>query len=214
MDPDQATPSPRAAREAESARVARQLRMLQELAEMGMDLVRRLHVQARTHPDPASLATSFARLANEVRKSVALEAEIAEAHRTRSAIHAERAAEARQELTRRYVERVRRAVRGAIEADCEPHQRAERFAQLDECLRSSKLRAELTRRPLAEIAATICRALRVPVDPSLFMQLAAPAPAPVPALPRQPAPEGASAPASFNEVSSLPPRTRTVHQPC
>jgi hypothetical protein len=160
---------------------ARRQRVLDELAEIGMDLARTTRRQAMdaAAPQPAGdVALAFSRIARAVRQTVALEARLDEDRHTRDRDTRHRI-EAEQER-RRAVAQIRVAVRKddirdaveqAIETEARERGRevdVERLlADLDERLEDAEDDADFTGRPIGELIARICQDLGVTADPSL-----------------------------------------------
>ena len=117
--------------------------VLHELIDMGMDLARAVHAEAKDQPTPEATA-SFDRIARAVRRTVLLARKLDELppRPTRT--------EARREIIRRVEDRIQR--RDNPEAD---QLRAEFAERLD----APDLQADLRRRPLDAIIDDICRDL-------------------------------------------------------
>jgi hypothetical protein len=170
-------------------RTERHLRMLQELAEIGMDLARAVRRQAleQAAAEPAGidqtstieragttervggdLGLVFSRIARAVRQTVALESKIEEERRARDqraeAEQAQRAATIARERKARQKARVKRIVEQAIDAEADGSDREDLLGDLDERLEDADLDADLAERPIGEIVARICRDLGIPLD--------------------------------------------------
>jgi hypothetical protein len=150
-----------------SDRAERRLRILQELAEIGMDLARAVRTRALAAKDPAAavdLGLSFSRIARAVRQTLALEARLAEERDARDrrtqAEHARR-----RGLQRKAV--VRHAVEQAIGAETDGTDREDLLDDLHERFEyEDELR--FADRPISEHVARICRDLGVTPDRSLW----------------------------------------------
>jgi hypothetical protein len=166
-------------------RTERHLRMLEELAEIGMDLARAVRRQAleQAADEPAGAADRadpierigggdlgliFSRIARAVRQTVALEARIEEERRAREqraeAEQAQRAAVIEQDRKRRRKTQVKRAVEQVIEAEADGGEVEDLLAYLDERLEDDDVDADLAERPIGESVARICRDLGIPLD--------------------------------------------------
>jgi hypothetical protein len=158
--------------EAEQARTARHLVMLQELAEIGMNLARAVGQQAAT-ADPGEAALQFGRIARAVRQTLALEAKLAEEYRTLTqqsaaerAAQAQRAAEAAQQRLARRRDKVKHVTERLV------REREDRptIARLNEVLSDLDERlkdiddTEFGDRPIGAIIAGICRDLDIEPD--------------------------------------------------
>ena len=155
-----------------AARTERHLRLLQELAEIGMDLARevgrRALDQATEGPSAADLALTFSRIARAVRQTVALEARLAEDRRKD---HAERATLGVSDRWRsaRRKRQVRQIVGEIIETETATDFEADRlFEERDERLEDGDEEADFADRPIGELVARICRDLDITPDWSLF----------------------------------------------
>ena len=167
------------------ARACRQMRMLQELAEIGMQLARAVGRQvADCAQDPeggdadraanlgAHLALVFSRISRAVRQTIALEArldrQIHQARRDEDVALAEQARIATRALARRRKHAVREAVQHAVEAEtCGPELEA-LLADLDDRLEDPDDDLDFAELPIGELVARICRQLGVVHDPSLW----------------------------------------------
>jgi hypothetical protein len=164
------------------------LRLLEELAEIGMDMARALRRQALAQADAAEIEASdtahavsgdvgltFSRIARAVRLTLALEARTAEAASARrSAAAADRAARREEERFRALVTPrpadpreavIERIVEQAIEAEIDDpkdvdHMMGDFYERLDE----DEAYADPAGRPIGEIVARICRDLRLDPD--------------------------------------------------
>ena len=156
------------------ARTERHLRMLQELAEIGMDLARGVRAQAL---DPAAGAAGgdfglvFSRIARAVRQTLALEARIAQEQAARDQQRlAEETRRGRDAVLRRGLIRkntVREAVEQAIMAEAEGEQRENLLNDLDEGF-GEEDELDFADRPIGEQVARICRDLDIEPDWSLW----------------------------------------------
>jgi hypothetical protein len=163
-------------------RVARHGKVLEELAEIGLDLARALRRQvteADTPADAGQVAPAFSRIARAVRLALALEDRLAEDHaaRVREAEdeRAERAAEQeRARIKLRHDAAVNRAVvrkmvEETVEAETDEGGResepllaalSEKLDELDE--------ADFVQLPVDAIVMRICKDLGVTYDPALW----------------------------------------------
>ncbi len=167
--------------DASEAMAARHQRMLQELAEIGMELARVVLSAAREQAaagDEAGLKTDvgdpalvFSRISRAVRQTLALEAKVVEdrLHRERmaDAYYDQRKAEAARRAVRRKDE-VKGLVEEAIEADFEGSDAERLLADLHERLDDPADDADFGHRPLGVLIARICRDLGVTPDWSLW----------------------------------------------
>ena len=167
-------------------RTERHLRLLQELAEIGMEMARAVRGQAvaqaaERDANPAApfaggdLGLVFSRIARAVRQTLALEARLAEErlkaraeHATQLAEHAARlAGEARAKTVRRRND-VRYYVAEAIEAETPEDDVEDLLEELDERLDDVDAAGEFDDRPIGELVASICRDLGITPDWSLW----------------------------------------------
>ena len=155
-------------------RAARRLRMLQELAEIGMDLARGVRRQAleqpapepdAVEPDAADLGLTFSRIAKAVRQTIALEARLEQDCQDRDQ-QAEADRTARRARARKA--EIRRIVEQAIEADAHEDDVEHFLGELDERLQDDEDDADFADRPIGELVARICRHLGVTPDWSLW----------------------------------------------
>ena len=169
-------------------RIARQLAMLQELAEIGMDLARAVRREALAEPkddgapktptrSAADYDLALSRIARTVRQTLALETRLAADHEaeqeTGRHIVRESARQLQTELHRAQKRaQVRQITTEAIEAGIHEDCHAEWLAEMDERLEryDDEIRDDLDRKPIGALVAEICRALGVPVDWSLWEQ--------------------------------------------
>jgi hypothetical protein len=168
--------------EAAAARTERQMRMLQELAEIGMDLARAVRTQtlaptpeAGAKPGLGNPDLVFARLARAVAQTLALQAKLeADCRKLMETSAAERAAE-RAEAERRAVnaqnkhrawqkERVERVVEQTVRTKVQE-------TRIPDYLRTMRMRfndfddyADSGKRSVGEIIARICRDLGLTPD--------------------------------------------------
>ncbi len=165
------------------SRAERHLRLLQELAEIGMDIARAVRAEAVAEADAAEPAPSrfgnadpglvFSRIARAVRQTLALEARIAEGIATaRVEEDKRRADEASLEFDLREQE-VRDYVIEAIEAEAAerqaPDSHIERLLDdLDERMNEGDYDEALADGPIGELVARICADLGVTPDWSLW----------------------------------------------
>jgi hypothetical protein len=153
-------------------RAERRLCILQELAELGMDLAR--DVQARAlavDADPATagdLVLSFARIVRAVRQTVALEAKLDRDGQAASAERAERRARDARDRVYKHKARVRDLVERAIDAEASGDAAEDLLCDLNERLEDADDLAGFADRPVAEIVAHICRELGLSPPPSLW----------------------------------------------
>jgi signal recognition particle GTPase len=154
--------------------VERHIRVLEELAEIGMQLARAVRDEALEAPPEraAELALTFSRVARAVRQTVALEARLARDAETQAQDAADRrerrAAGERVDLIRRRKAQVRDAVERAIETDAADSDREHLLDDLYERLEDDLYDADFAEQPLGEMIARICRDLGVAVDPGLW----------------------------------------------
>ncbi|HEV7385973.1 MAG TPA: hypothetical protein VGN89_13920, partial [Phenylobacterium sp.] len=153
---------------AAEARAERHLRLLEELAEIGMDLARTVqrqaHEQAAADLDAAALGLVFSRIARAVRQTVALEARLAEDRQAKTS--AQIAGQTRARAARRQRE-VRAVVEQAIEADADESDVENLLLDLEERLVDYD-ESDFSDRPIGELVARICRDLGVTPDWSLW----------------------------------------------
>jgi hypothetical protein len=155
------------------ARAERHQQVLQELAEIGMDLARDLRRRV-LEPAPeeaasnADLGLIFSRIARAVRQTVALEARLAEEDRKGGAGPGLLGVSDRWRSARRR-RQVRKIVGEVIEAEADSDIEADRlFTDRDERLEDGDEEADFADRPIGELVARICCDLGVSVDWSLF----------------------------------------------
>ena len=166
------------------SRIARQLAMLQELAEIGMDLARAVRREALAEPKDQAPARSAAdydlalsRIARVVGQTLALETWLAADHQAEQEEGRHIVREAARGLQTRLVRAQRRAqVREiaieAIDAGIAEDCRLDVLARMDLRLEAydDETRDDLERKPIGALVAEICRALGVQVDWSLWEQ--------------------------------------------
>lgn len=153
-------------------RRGRHLRMLAELAEIGMELVREVRVQALEEVPAGRLMAadpvlSFARLARAVRQTVALEAKVAVdgfASAQPASRGATRPGAAVQPGFVKMKARIRRSVEEAIASGAEPGDAEDLLRDLDERLDDPEYAEEMGDRPFGMIVALICGGLGVKID--------------------------------------------------
>ena len=154
-----------------SARTERHLRMLQELAEIGMDLAREVSRQALDPsgdaPSAADLALTFSRIARAVRQTVALEARLAADREQGQAGRPTLSVADRWRSTRRR-RQVRELVCEVIDAEADKYDAGPLYEDLDDRLQDGDEDADFADRPIGELVARICRDLGVTPDWSLF----------------------------------------------
>jgi hypothetical protein len=155
-----------------SDRAERRLRILQELAEIGMDLARAVRTRAlAAEADPAAavdLGLSFSRIARAVRQTVALEARLEQDRQAAAAERAERQARDAREQAYKHKARLRDLVERAIDAEACGEAAEDLLGDLDERLEDADDLAGFVDRPVAEIVQHICRELDVTPPPALW----------------------------------------------
>ena len=150
------------------------MRVLEELAEIGMQLARAVRDEALEAPTEraAELALTFSRVARAVRQTVALEARLARDAETQAQDAADRrerrAAGERFDLIRRRKAQVRDVVERAIETDPADNDRERLLDDLYERLEDDLYDADFAEQPVGELIARICKDLGVAVDPGLW----------------------------------------------
>jgi hypothetical protein len=176
---DTAPPDPSA------ERAVRHMRVLEELAEIGMELarsVRRQALEPGVAPVQGDLGLAFSRISRAVRQTIALEARIdadqlawaakrAVERTARRAEDAERQAEAEEHRIDARGAKVQRVIEQAIQAEAADADEAERLLdgmceRLDDC----EFCDDLADRPIGEIVARICRDLGLTPDWSRWAQ--------------------------------------------
>jgi hypothetical protein len=151
------------------SRAERHLRLLQELAEIGMDIARAVRAEAVARDDAerapsrvgAEPGLTFSRIARAVRQTLALEARVAEDLETGRVEQASRRADAEQLIFRQRQDDIRDFVAQAVEADAverqSPDADVERLLDdLDERLEAGRYDDALADAPIAELVARIC----------------------------------------------------------
>lgn len=155
-----------------SDRAERRLRILQELAEIGMDLARAVRTRAlAADADPSAavdLGLSFSRIARAVRQTVALEARLEQDRQAAAAERAERQARDAREQADKHKARIRGLVERAIDAEASGEAAEDLLGDLDERLEDADDLAGFADRPVAEIVQHICRELDVTPPPALW----------------------------------------------
>jgi hypothetical protein len=155
-----------------SDRAERRLRILQELAEIGMDLARAVRTRAlAARADPAAavdLGLSFSRIARAVRQTVALEARLDQDRQAAAAERAERRVRDAREHAYEHKARIRSLVERAIDAEASGEAAEDLLSDLDERLEDADDLAGFADRPVAEIVQHICRELDVTPPPALW----------------------------------------------
>jgi hypothetical protein len=160
-------------------RTERHLRVLQELAEIGMDLarlVRQRAMQADPATDRSDPGLSFARIARAVRQTVALEARLDEDAQTRDkriaagrAVHEARLAESVRRAGSSRKLKAAMAVERAVEGLGDTDEDGEPLhPELYEWLADSRDDERFADRPVGEIVMEICRDLGLTPDWSLW----------------------------------------------
>jgi hypothetical protein len=168
--------------EAMAAQAARHVRMLQELAELAMNMARRVAAEPVAGAEPADEKAGggnpglvLTRIARCVRQTVALEAKLAAdcrgwvaksaAERAAAlAKQAERAAAAEARRRERKKIKVERAAKTVVECSTPQDQHDFCHGMLTEWLWDSDDDADFADRPVGEIIAAICRDLDMPLD--------------------------------------------------
>ena len=171
--------------EAVAAQAARHVRMLQELAEIGMNVARAVGRQIAAEPvagaEPAAEPAGgnpglvLTRIARCVRQTVALEAKLTADYRAwvgKSAAEraaalveqAERAAAAEARRRERKKNQVERAAKTVIEGAARPEDYHPRLRDVKEWLWDSDDDDDFADRPIGEIIAKICDDLHIPFD--------------------------------------------------
>ena len=161
------------------SRAERHLRLLQELAEIGMDIARAVRAEAVAEDDPAERAPSrfggaefglvYSRIARAVRQTLALEARIAEDIDKARVEHERCRVDVAQLVFQQRQEDIRDFVAQAIEAEAverhTPDGDVERLLDdLDERLEDGNYDDALADAPIAELVARICDDLGVTPD--------------------------------------------------
>ena len=153
-------------------RAERHLRILQELADIGMELVRAVKARALDpEADPAAtaeLVLTFSRIARAVRQTVALEARIDRDRQAAAVERAERRVRETLDRALRHKARVRDLVERAIDSEASGAAAEDLLLDLDERLEDADDLAGFADRPVAEIVARICRDLGVAPPPNLW----------------------------------------------
>src|ERR1700712_341219 len=158
----------------EAERRERHSRILQELADIGMELVQHVRRQAleEVAPSSADPVLAFTRLARAVRQTIALDARLATGAvaPVRPVLQGNAAARPGIGLLRARVRRsVEEAIATASEADGADGEAAEALLlDMHEQLDDPEFEDELAEWPIGVVVASICRALRVQVDLTHF----------------------------------------------
>lgn len=155
------------------------MRMLETAAERGLELLDEIRDRARERVEEEDLGLSYSRISKAVRQSVALHARLEEEFSkteeqkaaeaaARQAAEAQRAASAEKRARGRKENAVRRAVVRAIDDRFEDeYDREPLYEDMNERLGDAD-DLDLDRKPIGQIAADICRAMRLPYDPKLW----------------------------------------------
>jgi hypothetical protein len=163
------------------SRAERHLRLLQELAEIGMDIARAVRAEAlaavdddAAAPAPSRFGRSdpglvFSRIARAVRQTLALEEQIAAGRDKAREEHARGRRNVEQLIFEQRQEDIREFVARAVEADAAerklPDEAVERLLDdLDERLEDGAYDDALADGPIAELVERICRDLGVVPD--------------------------------------------------
>jgi hypothetical protein len=153
-------------------RAERRLRILQELAEIGMDLARAVQRRAlAANADPSAavdLALSLSRIARAVRQTVALEAKLDQDRHAAAAARAERRTRDARLQAHQHKTRIRARVERAIDAEASGEAAEDLLCDLNERLEDADDLAAFADRPVAEIVAHICRELDIAPPPALW----------------------------------------------
>jgi hypothetical protein len=161
------SPNPEAAE-----RRARHLRILAELADIGMELVQQVRLQALEEDAPggADPVLAFTRLAKAVRQTVALEARVAAGgfDSVQPVSRASRSDPAARSRARQVKERVRRSVEEAIAFEAEGDDTEDLLRDLHERLDDPAFEDEFDGQPIGIIVASICAALGVQANLKAF----------------------------------------------
>ncbi len=183
--PESADPGGRGSDEVTAARAAKRLQMLQELAEIGMDLARAVHRQALAEapaieagegavahpPAGGDLGLVFSRIARAVRQTLALEARLEQERSARDRAAGQgpgrQGVEAKWRARRRRQE-VSSFVEQLIEAESDRDDVEHLLADLAERLDDDEDAGALADRPIGELIAGICRDLGLTPDWSLW----------------------------------------------
>jgi hypothetical protein len=149
-------------------------RMLQEMAEIGMGLLRNLQQRAEDDSkiDAGEVALAYSRITRAVRLTIALKAKLADEGRVRKerdeAAEVKRLWECEEQRIDRRRDQVERLVEQAIETEASEGERDRLMSGLRERLDEDDIDAKLTDRPIGEVLARICRDLGIEPDPSLW----------------------------------------------
>jgi hypothetical protein len=161
------------------SRAERHLRLLQELAEIGMDIARAVRAEALARDDAAEptpsrfgkgdLGLVYSRVARAVRQTFALEARLAEGIEKARVDREQRRVNVAQLEFEQRQEDIRDFVAQAIEADAArrhtPEEAVERLLDdLDERLEDGAYDDALADAPIAELVARICDDLGISPD--------------------------------------------------
>ena len=161
----------------QAERVARQCRMLRELAEIGMELARRVLQQTPAQPaapppapQPAPApdpGLTFGRIARAVRLTLVLEAKFAEGTlfpQKPAATHASSSIAALQQHRQRQKQQVKRLVELAIDSDPDAGDPESLLLDLNERLTDDDTTAAFVHLTVGEIVTCICRDLGITPD--------------------------------------------------
>jgi RNA binding exosome subunit len=155
------------------------MRMLETAAERGLELLEEVGARARERADEGDLGLTYSRISKSIRQSVALHARLEEqAGKTdeqkaaeaaaRTAVEARRVASAEKLARGRKENAVRRAVTRAIDDHTDDEDdRDTLYDDMNERLDDAD-ELELDTKPVGQIVAGICRAMRLPYDPALW----------------------------------------------
>ena len=178
--PDATLPSASAADPQDrQASHAWRMRMLEATAEHGLELLDEVRRRALERVDEGDLGLTYSRISRSVRQCVALHAKLEEeAGKTdeqkaaeaaaKQAAEAQRAASAEKRAHARKENAVRRAVGRAIDDHTDDEDDRETlYGDMNERLDDAD-DLELDRKPVGQIVAGICRAMRLPYDPALW----------------------------------------------
>jgi len=192
MSPPDATLSSASAADLQDrqANHAWRMRMLETAAERGLELLDEVRDRARERADEGDLGMTYSRISKSIRQSVALHARLEEdANKTvaqkeaeavakaaaaqaaaarAEAAEAKRAAAPEREAHDRKVRAVRRAMVRAIDDHTDDEDDRETlYDDMNERLDDAD-DLELDKKPVGQIVAGICRAMRLPYDPKLW----------------------------------------------
>jgi hypothetical protein len=146
-------------------------RMLQEMAEIGMGLLRTLQQRAEDDSkiDAGEVALAYSRITRAVRLTIALKAKLADEGRVRKerdeAAEVKRLWECEEQRIDQRRDQVERLVEQAIEAEASETERDGLMSGLRERLDEDDIDAKLADRPIGEVLARICRDLGIEPEP-------------------------------------------------